>query len=63
LRLPGATTFDTKVTWHFLPNAGAYLALDNLLNARVATSEGADHVYTYDAPRGVRVGLVWEAGP
>ena len=63
LPLPGATTLDTKITWHFVPNAGAYLAIDNLLNARVATSEGGDHVYTYDAPRGVRVGLVWEVGP
>jgi outer membrane receptor protein involved in Fe transport len=63
LVLPGATTLDTKVTWHFIPNAGAYVALDNLLNARIATSEGADHVYTYDAPRGVRIGLVWEVAP
>ena len=63
LPLPGATTLDTKITWHFVPNAGAYLAIDNLLNARVATSEGGDHVYTYDAPRGVRVGLVWEVAP
>ena len=57
LPLPAATTFDAKVTWHFLPQAGLYFAIDNITNAAVATSEGGDHVYTYDEPRAYRAGL------
>lgn len=57
LPLPAATTFDAKVTWHFLPQAGVYFAVDNITNAAVATSEGGDHVYTYDEPRAYRAGL------
>ena len=63
LPLPGATTFDAKITWHFLPQAGLYFAIDNISNAQVATSEGADHVYTYDEPRAFRAGLVVVIGP
>lgn len=57
LPLPAATTFDAKITWHFLPQAGVYFAIDNITNAAVATSEGGDHVYTYDEPRAYRAGL------
>ena len=57
LPLPAATTFDAKLTWHFLPQAGLYIAIDNITNAAVATSEGGDHVYTYDEPRAYRAGL------
>ncbi len=57
LPLPAATTFDAKITWHFLPQAGLYFAIDNITNAAVAASEGGDHVYTYDAPRAYRAGL------
>ena len=57
LPLPAATTFDARITWHFLPQAGLYFAIDNISNAAVATSEGGDHVYTYDEPRAYRAGL------
>lgn len=57
LPLPAATTFGAKITWHFLPQTGLYFAVDNITNAAVATSEGADHVYTYDEPRAYRAGL------
>lgn len=57
LPLPGATTFDARVTWRFVPQAGVYVAVDNISNARIATSEGADHVYTYDEPRAIRAGI------
>ena len=57
LPLPAATTFDAKVTWRFLPQAGLYFAVDNITNAAEATSEGGDHVYTYDEPRAYRAGL------
>ncbi len=63
LPLPGATTLDAKITWHFAPQAGVYFAVDNLSNARIATSEGADHVYTYDEPRALRAGLIYEFAP
>ena len=57
LPLPGATTLDARVTWRFAPQAGVYLAVDNISNANIATSEGADHVYTYDEPRVFRAGI------
>ncbi len=63
LPLPAATTFDAKITWHFLPQAGLYFAVDNISNAQVATSEGGDHVFTYDEPRAFRAGLVVAIGP
>jgi outer membrane receptor protein involved in Fe transport len=63
LPLPAATIFNTRITWHFVPQAGIYLAIDNIGNARAAVSEGGDHVYSYDQPRGVRAGIVVASGP
>lgn len=33
-----ATIFNTRITWHFVPQAGIYLAIDNIGNARAAVS-------------------------
>jgi outer membrane receptor protein involved in Fe transport len=63
LPLGGAATFDAKATWQIADTLGLYLAVDNLANARVATSEGADHVVTYDAPRAFRAGLIVTFAP
>lgn len=57
LPLPGATTLDATITWHFVPQAGIYLAMENIGNARVAISVGGDRVYNYGQPRAVRAGL------
>ena len=57
LTLPAATTFDATVTWHFVPQAGIYLAAENIGNAHVAISETPDHIYSYDQPRALRVGI------
>jgi outer membrane receptor protein involved in Fe transport len=63
LRLPDATTIDVKATWHIMPMIDLYFAGDNLFNAKVATSRGADQVVTYDAPRMLRIGLTVALAP
>ena len=63
LTLPAATTFDATVTWHFLPQAGIYFAAENIGNTRVAISETPNHIYSYDQPRALRVGLTANLGP
>jgi outer membrane receptor protein involved in Fe transport len=57
LPLPGATTLNATVTWHFVPQAGIYFAAENIANAHVAISETGDHIYSYDQPRALRVGI------
>ena len=63
LPLPGAAIFNARITWHFVPQAGIYLAIDNIGNARAAVMEGGDHVNSYDQPRAVRIGIVVASGP
>jgi vitamin B12 transporter len=62
LKLPSVATVDVKAFFHFTDRIDLYLAVDNLLNAKVATSEGADKVFTYDAPRALRIGLAYSFG-
>ncbi|HEX5279979.1 MAG TPA: TonB-dependent receptor [Micropepsaceae bacterium] len=57
LVLPGATTFNAKISWRFAPQAEIYFAADNIANSRVAVMEGGDHVTMYDQPRALRAGL------
>lgn len=57
LRLGSATTLDARLTWTVGEDLAVYLAADNLVNARVATTMSADGVSNYDAPRTVRAGL------
>ena len=63
LRLPGVATIDAKATVHVTDRIDFYLAADNLFNARVSSSETADGVYTYDAPRVFRLGVAYRYGP
>ena len=63
LRLASAFTFDAKLSWTFNDRLLFYVAGDNLFNARVATTEGADGVTSYDAPRILRAGLTLKAAP
>jgi outer membrane receptor protein involved in Fe transport len=62
LRLPSATTIDVRATVHLADRIDFYLAVDNLFNAQIATSEGADRVFTYEAPRALRIGLAYNFG-
>ena len=62
LRLPPAATIDMRATVHFTDRIDLYLAVDNLFNEQVATSEGADKVFTYDAPRALRIGIAYSYG-
>jgi vitamin B12 transporter len=59
LRLAPATTLDVKAAWNITHNLAAYVAVDNLLDANVATNEDTTGVFSYDAPRLYRVGLSW----
>ena len=63
LRLPPAATVDMRATYHFANHIDFYVAVDNLFNAQVATSEGADKVFTYEAPRALRIGIAFNYGP
>ncbi len=65
LRLPDATEIDAKAAWSFAPSWALYVAADNLLNARIATTESlapskslpVDFVFNYDFPRILRAGI------
>ena len=59
--LSAATTVDARISLRLWNGLSAYLAGDNLLNARVETTESADIVpiVSLAAPRIVRVGLSW----
>jgi len=61
LRLAPATTVDARISYRLWNGLSAYLAGDNLLNSRIATTESADAVpiVNYAAPRIVRGGFSW----
>lgn len=63
LKLPGVTTIDVRATVHVTERVDLYLAADNLFNTRIATALGADGVFTYDAPRAIRIGLAFSYPP
>ncbi len=57
LRLRSAVTADLRADWRFNPRLSVFLAIDNLFNAKVQTSEAVGGPYSYDAPTIFRVGL------
>ena len=57
LRLRPALTADLRVDYAVRAGLSLYVAADNLFDAGVQTAETAGGVYSYDAPRLVRVGL------
>lgn len=59
LALAPATTVDARVSYRLWNGMSAYVAGDNLFNARVATTESADFVTSYAAPRVLRLGFFW----
>ncbi|MGZ5989118.1 MAG: TonB-dependent receptor domain-containing protein, partial [Rhizomicrobium sp.] len=59
LALAPATTVDARISYRLWNGLSAYLAGDNLLNARIATTESADFVTNFAAPRILRIGVSW----
>jgi outer membrane receptor protein involved in Fe transport len=57
LRLRPSFTADFRADWRLNSRLGVFLAVDNLTDAKVQTAETADLIYSYDAPRVVRVGV------
>ena len=64
MKLPNAAEIDAKVAWSFAPSWALFVAADNLLNARIATTESAGSstsltalVPNYDFPRILRAGI------
>jgi len=57
LRLGSALVAGTRLTWSASDTVAVYLSADNLFDARVATTETADGVVSYDASRLVMAGL------
>ncbi|MDE1985716.1 MAG: TonB-dependent receptor [Alphaproteobacteria bacterium] len=63
LRLGAAVIVGAKLYWAVSDNVVLYVAGDNLLNTRVATTESADGVVNYDAPRTITAGLSIKTSP
>ena len=59
LALAPATTVDARISWRLWDGLSAYIAGDNLLNTRIATTESADFVTNFSAPRIIRGGFSW----
>ncbi|MBE7218713.1 MAG: TonB-dependent receptor, partial [Caulobacteraceae bacterium] len=57
LPLHAAISFDLQASYALTPALSLFLAADNLFDAGVQTAESALGVYSYDAPRLVRVGV------
>ncbi len=59
LRLGSALTVDARADWRFTPAWSAFIAVDNLLDADVATQESVFGVFSYGAPRVISIGLTY----
>ena len=57
LRLRPALTADLRADWAVRPNFSVFAAVDNLTAAHIQTAETADRIYSYDAPRMLRLGV------
>ncbi len=57
LRLRPCLVADLRIDWAVRPGLSLYAAADNLFDADVQTAETASGVYSYDAPRLLRIGL------
>jgi len=55
--LGAATTLDLRADWRLSGRASLWLALDNVTDEAVETGQTADGIESFDAPRGLRVGL------
>jgi outer membrane receptor protein involved in Fe transport len=60
LPLAADVTLDAKLSWALSDALTLYVAGDNLLDARVATTQSADGVANYGAPRILRAGVTYK---
>jgi outer membrane receptor protein involved in Fe transport len=56
-RIDGGAGVDARAEWRVSRRLAAYVAADNLFDARLQTGRSATGVVTYDAPLTVRLGL------
>ncbi len=59
LALGGALGIGTRLTWQIAEGIGVFVAGDNLFNRRIATTQSADGVISYDAPRLISAGMTF----
>ena len=57
LRLRPSLSFDLRADYALTSAISVFVAADNLFDADIQTAETTDGIYSYDAPRLVRVGL------
>ncbi len=57
MRLGSAVVVGSRLSWAMNYAVSFVVAADNLLNTRVATTQTADGVFSYDAPRIVTAGI------
>lgn len=57
LRLAPANALDARITWTPVKRFGFYIAVNNLLDAQIATTQTADGVVSYAAPRTFMIGV------
>jgi outer membrane receptor protein involved in Fe transport len=56
-KLKAGLQADARAAWRILPSTEAYVAVDNLADAKLATGQTADNVTSYSEPRTFRVGF------
>ena len=57
LPLRASLSVDLRADYALTPQLGLFIAADNVFDAAIRTAETADGIYSYDAPRLVRVGV------
>ncbi|MDP1630491.1 MAG: TonB-dependent receptor [Caulobacter sp.] len=57
--LSAAGSVDLRAEWQATAAVGLYAAVDNLTDAAIETAQTGDGVESFDAPRTLRLGLVW----
>ena len=58
-RLGPAFVLDLRGAWRFCPDWSAYVALNNVTDANIATAIDATGIVSYDSPRTVSVGFTY----
>ena len=58
-KLSAGVSLDARATWRFAEHIEAYVAAENLTDAKIEVGETADGVESYSAPQTFRVGFTW----
>lgn len=58
-KLSAATALDLRADWRMSPSTEVYLAAENLTDAAIETAQTADGIESFDAPRTLRIGLIF----